>query len=104
MDDTTVTAIASSVAVGIGLLIATARQNKKNRDLAVSITPVLREGGPMTLQALADKLGMGGFYARGKVVLALNDMAAQGNVEVIPAPEGTPQLQKVKFVQYRLRG
>jgi hypothetical protein len=104
MDQTTVTAIASSVAVGLGLLIANARQSKKNRDLAGKITPVLRDDGPQTLLGLADKLGMGGFYARGKVVLALNDMAAQGTVEVIPAPEGTPQLQKVKFIQYRLRG
>jgi len=70
---------------------------------ADKIEPLLCERGSMTLMELASALGMPGFYARGKVVLALNDMVMQGRVEVVPAPAGTPQLKKVDFIQYRMR-
>lgn len=94
--------IGLSVALGLG--IAAARQNRKNQKMGASIEPVLRERGPLTLPVLAEALGMGSFYARGKVVLALSDLVNQGRVEVIPAPDGTPQLQKVNHIQYRWKG
>ena len=96
--------------IGIGLAIAAAvflstrLQRQKNRKLAASLEPVLRERGALTLPELAAAVGMEGGFARGKVVLALNEMVTQGNVETMPAPDGTPQLQKVNFIKYRLRG
>ena len=93
--------IAASIAVGIG--IAMARQRKQNAKLAPSVEAHLREHGAVTLPVLATALGMGGFFARGKVVLALNDLVVAGRVEMIPAPDGTPQLQKVDNIRYRLR-
>ena len=36
------------------------------------------------------------------MILALNEMVAQGKVRTIAAPEGTPQLQKVNFIKYEL--
>jgi hypothetical protein len=104
MDDSTIMSIAIGVGVSIGLVVASARQSKKNADLATRIEPLLREKGPLTLPALAEAMGMGGFMARGKVVLALNELQANGQVEVIPAPEGTPQLEKVNHILYRWRG
>lgn len=52
---------------------------------------------------LAGGLGMGGFLARGKVALALNELVNTGRVEVIDASRGTPQLEKVNHIRYRLR-
>jgi hypothetical protein len=96
--------------IGIGLAIAAAvflssrLQRQKNRKLATSLEPLLRERGPLTLPEVAAAIGMEGGFARGKVVLALNEMVTQGKLETIPAPDGTPQLQKVNFIKYRLRG
>jgi|HubBroStandDraft_6_1064221.scaffolds.fasta_scaffold440520_2 hypothetical protein len=102
--DSTIIGVATAVGVGIGLVIHQMRQSKKNADLAARIVPALTERGPLTLPVLAEALGMGSFMGRGKVVLALNDMVAQGRVEIIDAPPGTPQLKKVDVIQYRLKG
>jgi hypothetical protein len=95
--------VAIGVAVGIAVAISTMIVKARSKKFAVAIEPALRAQGPMTLPALAQAIGMSGFMARGKVVMALNEMVTQGKVEVIPAPDGTPQLQKVNFIKYRLR-
>jgi hypothetical protein len=77
-------------------------QAKKNQALAPAIEAALRAQGALTLPALTEAVGLKGFSARGKVILALNDMVAQGKVRTIPAPDGTPQLQKVNFIKYEL--
>ncbi len=102
--DTPIIGVATAVGVGIGLFIHRTRQAKKNAELAAKIVPVLSERGPLPLPVLAEALGLGSFMGRGKVVLALNDLIAQGRVETIDAPAGTPQLKKVDFIQYKLRG
>ena len=98
-----VMAIVTGVSVSVGLAINAWLQQRRNADVAARIEPVLREQGPLPLRALAEALDMPGFYARGKVVLALNQMIAEGRVESIPAPEGTPQLKKGELIRYRLR-
>jgi hypothetical protein len=35
-------------------------------------------------------------------MLALNALVEQGKIRVLPAPGGTPQLQKVNFIKYEL--
>jgi hypothetical protein len=94
---------ATGVGVTIGLAIHQRRQRKKNVSLWASLEPVLQKG-PATLQELADGANLGGFLAKGKVVLALQEMTTSGRVEVIDAPPGTPQLEKVKFIKYKLTG
>lgn len=94
--------LATGIGVLLGLVIQQARQKKKNAGLWEKIEPVLR-GGPKTLQEIADAVGMSGFYARGKVVMALTEKTSNGQIEVLKAPEGTPQLEKVKFIKYRLK-
>jgi hypothetical protein len=98
------TLIGIGIGCGIGLLFAGLMQKKKKAALAPKIEAALRAQGAMTLQALADACGHGSFMARGQVVLVLNDMAAQGTLRIIPAPDGTPQLQKVNFIKYELTG
>jgi hypothetical protein len=94
--------VATGVAVAIGLVINQMRQGKKNASIWASIEPILQKG-PATLQEIAEGANMGGFMAKGKVVLALQEMTANGRLEVIEAPSGTPQLQKVKFIKYKLK-
>lgn len=104
MDYQTIVAIASGVGVAIGLGIHQALQSRKNRALGERITSALQARNDRTLRELAEELGMGGFLGRGKVFNALTEMANAGALEVLPAPEGTPQLKKVDFIRYRLRG
>lgn len=79
-------------------------QRKKSQQLAPSIEAALRANGAMTLPALAEAIGFKGIMARGKVALALNEMVTQKKLRVIPAPDGTPQLQKVNHIKYELTG
>ncbi len=95
--------IAIGVSVGIGLTIHNLLQSKRNRNLSIAIEPVLRRG-PSTLAEVAEAVHMGGFYAKGKVALCLQQMIREGRVVVTPAPEGTPQLQKVNHIKYVLQG
>lgn len=97
-----VMSVAIAVAVAVGLAISQVRQRKRNASIGASIEPILQKG-PATLQELAEGAGLGSFMGKGKVLLALQEMVASGRVEVIEAPEGTPQLEKVKFIKYKLR-
>lgn len=99
----TAVSIAIGVGVAIGVGIAVGRQGKQNRDLAAQIEPLLREKGAQTLPEIGGALGMASFFARGKVAMALNDLVMAGKVGVIPAPEGTPQLEKVNHIRYQWR-
>lgn len=94
--------LVKTVAVTIGIVIAWWILGRRNAKLAPRIQASLAERGPQTLHELASALGMGGFYARGKVVLALNEMIQRREVVVLEAPPGTPQLQKVHHIRYTL--
>lgn len=92
--------VAAAVAAGVGVAIHQVRQGKRNAKVAMDVEPVLRERGPITLPALCEALGVKGTMARGKVAMALNELASQGRVTITQAPEGTPQLQKVNHITY----
>jgi len=92
--------IGASVAVGVA--IATALAGKRNAVLAPKIEQHLATHGPCNLRELADGIGMTGFSARGKVVMALNEMVMGKSVLVTEAPAGTPQLKKVDHIKYSL--
>lgn len=94
--------VATGVAVAIGLTINQKRQGKKNADTWASIEPLLQKG-PATLHEIAEGVKMTGFMGKGKVALALQEKTAAGHLEVIQAPAGTPQLEKVKFIKYKLK-
>jgi hypothetical protein len=92
------------LAAVLGVVIAQLIQRRRNRRLIPTIEAALRAQGPLTLPGLSEALGFKGFMARGKVTLALADMIRSGKVRTIPAPGGTPQLQKVNFIKYELAG
>ncbi len=94
---------AVGVGVAIGLSIHRRRQRAANASLGQQISSHLAEG-ERTLPALQEAMGMNGFLARGKIVIALGEMIREGKVEELPAPEGTPQLEKVRHIRYRLSG
>ena len=98
----TPTLIGIGMAAAIGVLISNRLQKRKNAALAPTIETTLRGQGGLTLPALTEAVGLKGFMARGKIMLALNDMVAQGKVRVVQAPEGTLQLEKVNFIKYEL--
>jgi hypothetical protein len=98
----TPTMIAVGMAGALGAYLATRMQSRKNKTLIPAIETALRAQGALTLPGLGDTLGMKGVMARGKIVMALNEMVANGKVRVIQAPDGTPQLQKVNFIKYEL--
>src|SRR5262245_66674881 len=102
MDSTNL--IIGGIAGAVAAYVVSVAQKKKNKALAPGIEAALRAQGALTLPALAEACGFKGVLARGKVALALNDMVAQGKVRTIPAPDGTPQLQKVNFIKYELVG
>jgi hypothetical protein len=96
-----VLSVLPGIAVAIGLLIVNARKTKKKAVLVPTILQHLLSG-ERTLPELAEAMRMGGFLARGKVALALNELVEKGEVIVVPAPDGTPQLKKVDHIRYRV--
>ena len=93
-----------AVGAAVAMLVVSKLQRKKNDQLVPSIEAALRAQGALTLPALTEAVGMKGFTARGKVAMALSQLVTKGAIETIPAPEGTPQLQKINFIKYQLRG
>lgn len=96
------TIVIGAIAGAAGAYAAMMSQRKHSQKLAPSIEAALRAQGAMTLPALAEAIGLKGIMSRGKVAFALNDLVTQKKVRVIPAPEGTAQLQKVNFIKYEL--
>lgn len=92
-----------AIGAGIGVAVAMWITSRRNQQLAPRVEQGLREGGAQTLPQLQERLGMNGFYNRGKVVTALGAMVQAGAVEEIPAPEGTPMLERIHHIKYRLR-
>lgn len=98
--DSWIIPVATSIGVTIGLAIFRSRQAKLNGSLSDRIAPHL-EGEGKTLPELKVLLDMNSFIAGGKIVNALGEMVRGGSVETILAPEGTPQLEKVKHIRYK---
>ncbi|MBK8217181.1 MAG: hypothetical protein IPK71_25940 [Myxococcales bacterium] len=90
----------------IGLIVALAmffwqkRQAKLGTGLAGAIEGALVPGEPLTLGEIASRVGKASFLGRGEVAQSLNALHAVGKVRIHPAPEGTPQLQKVDHIRY----
>jgi hypothetical protein len=94
--------IIGAIAGAAAAYVVTVAQRKKSQKLAPTIEAALRAQGALTLPALSEAIGFKGLMARGNVAMALNEMITQKKVRVIPAPDGTPQLQKVNHIKYEL--
>ena len=80
-------------------VVVSARRNKT----ALEVLPLLRERGPLTIPEIMEQLGLVGFSAQGKVVMALDSLIRAGSVEERPVPAGTPQLEKINVRKYAVR-
>lgn len=90
----------------IGLVVALAmvfwnrRQAKLGTGLAGAVESALAGAGRLTLAEIAQRVGKDSFIGRGEVAQALNALASVNKVCIHPAPEGTPQLEKVDHIRY----
>lgn len=91
-------AIAGGTAA-LAVMVSTRRGNKT----AHEVLPLLRDRGPLTIPEIMEQLGLVGFSAQGKVVMALDSLIRAGKVEERPVPPGTPQLEKIKVRKYAVR-
>jgi hypothetical protein len=93
----------AGVGAAIGVAVAMWLTSRRNEVLTPKIEAQLRAGGEQTLPQLQAGLGMNGFYNRGKVITALGAMVQQGQVVETLAPDGTPMLERVNHIKYRLK-
>jgi predicted transcriptional regulator len=91
-----------AIAGGTAALAVMVSQRRGNKT-ALEVFPLLRDRGPLTIPEIMEQLGLVGFSAQGKVVMALDSLIRQGSVEERPVPPGTPQLEKIKVRKYALR-
>lgn len=90
----------------IGLVVALVmvfvqrRGAKQGTGLAGELEAALAERGALTLAEAAEAVSKNSFTGRGKVVQSLNALVAVGKVQILPAPDGTPQMKKVDFIRY----
>lgn len=88
----------------VSAVLAGLLTQRRNAQLAPLIAEKLRASADgLTVPQLQEALAMKGFSARGKVIMALGEMANTGHVETIDAPAGTPQLEKINVIRYRMR-
>jgi hypothetical protein len=88
------------VAVAIAMMVVNRSKAKSGTGLPGQVEQALRGKGPMTLPAIAKLVGKDSFMGRGQVAQALNALHSTNKVKLTPAPDGTPQLQKVNFITY----
>ena len=94
----------------IGLVVAIAmyfwnkRQAKLGAGLPGSIERALEVGESQPLAEVARRVGKDSFLGRGEVAQALNALNAVNKVRIHPAPDGTPQLEKVNLIRYERIG
>ena len=88
--------------VAVVMSVMNKSKAKAGTGLPGKIETMLRGAGPLTLAQVAERVGLGSFMGRGKVVQALAALQSVGKVKMTPAPEGTPQLKKVDFITYEV--
>lgn len=102
MDTPTLVVIGMTSA--LGALFSVRRQKKKAHQMVPAIEAALRAHGALSLPAVGEAIGFKGLMARGSVMFALEELRKAGKIRIIPAPDGTPQLQKINFIKYELTG
>lgn len=71
-------------------------------ELRRAVELAMRGRGRLTLPAVAALVGRDTFMGRGAVGHALFAIASAGKLKVTPAPRGTPERDKIKFITYEL--
>ncbi len=68
-----------AIAGGTAALAVMVSQRRGNKT-ALEVLPLLRDRGPLTIPEIMEQLGLVGFSAQGKVVMALDSLIRQGSV------------------------
>ncbi len=90
------------VTVALIMMFVTRSKAKSGSGLPGQIEQTLRGRGAMNLKEIAALVGKDSFMGRGQVGQALAALSSVGKVRTIPAPPGTPQLEKVNVIKYEL--
>lgn len=91
-----------AIAGGTAALAVVVAQ-RRGHQTAVDVLPVLRRKGPLTIPELMTELGMQGFSAQGKVVMALDSLVRSGLVDERPIPSGIPALDRINVRKFAAR-
>jgi len=88
------------VVVALAMMVVNRSRAKSGTGLPGQVEQAMRGKGPLTLPAIAKLVGKDSFMGRGQVAQALNALHGTNKVRMTPAPDGTPQLQKINFITY----
>lgn len=86
--------------VAVAMLLWRRYQASQGTGLAGEIETALSGKPPMNLAEVAAAVGQDTFLGRGQVAQSLNALHSLGKVKIHDAPDGTPQLEKVKHIRY----
>src|SRR5262245_23532793 len=93
-------AIGGAIGVAIGVAIVMPLMVNRQRKKLEGVEKLLRESGAMTFDDIAKKLNTG-VFTKGYLLQALDKMVAEGKLQKIPPPKGTPMLRIVRDTQYK---
>ncbi len=88
--------------VAVVIMVMNKSKAKSGTGLPGQIEQALAGKEPLTLKQIGALVGKTSFMGRGQVVQALAALQSIGKLKMTPAPEGTPQLEKVDFITYEL--
>lgn len=92
------------VVVALIMILQSRHQAKRGSGLPGEIERAMQGKGSLNLLEIAKLVGRESFWRRGYVAQAVEALVKTGKLRMIPAPPGTPQLQKVNVIKYELSG
>ena len=91
--------IAVSIGVAIAVLIVMPLLVRAQTRKLAGIEGLLRESGPLTFDEIVKRLETG-VFARGYLMQALEKKVADGTLQKLPPPAGTPRLRIFRETRY----
>jgi hypothetical protein len=96
-----ITPFATLIGIVIAFAVVMPMLVSSQRKKVAQIEPMLRERGGMTLDEIAAALKTG-IVAKGYLMQALDQMAAEGKLTKTPPPAGHPRMRIVRDTKYSL--
>jgi len=85
---------------GLTALLAVSVLRRRVSRVAREVLPVLRDGGPLTIPELMDRLGLDRIEARGTIVIAIDSLVRSGRVHEGTVPPNTPTPLRIDVRKY----
>lgn len=92
------------VVVAVVMMAINRSKAKAGTGFPGQVEQALRGKPAMTLRDISVLVGKDSFMGRGKVAQALAGLQSAGKIKTTPAPQGTPQLEKVNAIKYEVVG